>query len=55
VGTAVATDSDAGQTLILSIISGDNNSAFAINLSSVVISVSNLNAISLSKIEQCFI
>ncbi|MGV1015528.1 MAG: cadherin repeat domain-containing protein, partial [Methyloceanibacter sp.] len=41
VGTVVATDPDAGQTLTYSILSGNNSGAFAINNSTGVLTVAN--------------
>ena len=40
-GTAIATDPDAGQSKVFSIISGNTNNAFAINPTSGLISVAN--------------
>ena len=45
VGTVVATDPDAGQTLTYSIISGNTNNAFAINSSTGALSVNNSAAL----------
>jgi hypothetical protein len=45
VGTVVATDPDAGQTLSYSILSGNTNSAFAINASTGKITVANSGAL----------
>jgi hypothetical protein len=41
VGTTIATDPDAGQSKVFSIISGNTNNTFAINASSGLISVAN--------------
>ena len=48
VGTVVATDPNAGQTLTYSIQSGNTNGAFAINTSSGAITVANSAALSTS-------
>ena len=45
VGTVVATDPDAGQTLTYSILSGNTNNAFAINSSTGALTVSNTSAL----------
>ena len=45
VGTIIATDPDAGQTLTYSIVSGNTNGAFAINVSTGVLSVANVAAL----------
>ena len=45
VGTVVATDPDAGQTLTYSIISGNSNNAFQINASTGALSVNNSAAL----------
>ncbi|MBL0135869.1 MAG: cadherin domain-containing protein [Chitinophagaceae bacterium] len=45
VGTVVASDPNAGQTLTYSILSGNTNSAFSINASTGVLSVSNSAAL----------
>ncbi|NVO20460.1 MAG: T9SS type A sorting domain-containing protein [Bacteroidetes bacterium] len=45
VGTVVATDPDAGQTLTYSILSGNTNSAFIISASTGVISVASSTAL----------
>ena len=50
VGTVVATDPDAGQTLTYSIISGNTNNAFAINSSTGALSVNNSAALNYESI-----
>jgi parallel beta-helix repeat protein len=45
VGTVVATDPNAGQTLTYSILSGNINSAFAINASSGILTVATTSAL----------
>ena len=45
VGTVVATDPNAGQTLTYSILSGNTNNAFAINSSTGALTVSNTSAL----------
>jgi hypothetical protein len=45
VGTVVASDPDAGQTLTYSILSGNTSSAFAINASTGVVTVANSSAL----------
>ena len=45
VGTVIASDPDAGQALTYSILSGNTNSAFAINVSSGAITVANSSAL----------
>jgi hypothetical protein len=45
VGTVVASDPDAGQTLTYSILSGNTGSAFAINASTGVLTVNNTSAL----------
>jgi hypothetical protein len=44
VGTVVASDPDAGQTLTYSILSGNTSGAFAINASTGVLTVANSSA-----------
>jgi hypothetical protein len=45
VGTVVASDPDAGQTLTYSILSGNTSGAFAINASTGVLTVANSSAL----------
>jgi len=45
VGTVIATDPDAGQTLTYSILSGNTNNAFAINASTGVLTVATSSAL----------
>ncbi|MFZ4708192.1 MAG: cadherin domain-containing protein, partial [Bacteroidales bacterium] len=45
VGTVIATDPDAGQTLTFSLLSGNTNGAFTINASSGVLSVASAAAL----------
>ncbi|NVO19613.1 MAG: T9SS type A sorting domain-containing protein [Bacteroidetes bacterium] len=45
VGTIIATDPDAGQSLSYSILSGNTNNAFSLNAATGVLSVSNTQAI----------
>jgi VCBS repeat-containing protein len=45
VGTVVASDPDAGQTLTYSILSGNTSGAFAINASTGVVTVANSSAL----------
>ncbi len=45
VGTVVATDPDAGQTLTYSIVSGNTNNAFQINVANGALSVNNSSAL----------
>jgi len=47
IGTVVASDPDAGQTLTYSILSGNTSSAFSINSSTGVLSVANSTALSM--------
>jgi VCBS repeat-containing protein len=44
-GTVIASDPDAGQTLTYSILSGNTNGAFAINASTGIITVANSSAL----------
>jgi hypothetical protein len=45
VGTVIASDPDAGQTLTYKILSGNTNNAFALNFSTGIITVANSNAL----------
>ena len=45
IGTVVATDPDAGQTMTFTILSGNTNGAFDVNTSTGVLSVANSNAL----------
>lgn len=48
VGTVVASDPDAGQTKAFSILSGNTNSAFAINSSTGILTVANSSALNIA-------